>query len=73
MLHSTSRVRSGLKALTWRIVATITTVSIVYILTGQLELTAVVGFYDVVLKLMFFFLHERVWNRIQYGRIPSEK
>jgi uncharacterized membrane protein len=42
-------------------------------MTGQLELTAVVGFYDVVLKLIFFFLHERVWNRIQYGRILSEK
>ena len=68
MFQSTSRMRSGLKALTWRLVATITTVSIVYILTGQLELTAVVGFYDVVLKLIFYFLHERVWNRIQYGR-----
>ena len=65
--------RSGLKAITWRIVATITTISIVYIITGQLELTAVVGFYDVVLKLIFFFIHERIWNRIQYGRIPSEK
>jgi adenylylsulfate kinase len=72
MLHSTSRVRNGLKALTWRLVATITTVSIVYTMTGQLELTAAVGFYDVVLKLKLFFLHERVWNRVHYGRTLNE-
>ncbi|MHA2163707.1 MAG: DUF2061 domain-containing protein [Candidatus Hodarchaeales archaeon] len=68
MLHSTSRERSVLKAITWRLIATITTTSIVYIMTGRLDLTAAVGFYDVILKLILFFFHERVWNRIQYGR-----
>jgi uncharacterized membrane protein len=72
MLHSTSNVRSGLKALTWRLVATVTTASIVYALTGRLELTAAVGFYDVVLKLILYFLHERIWNRVQYGRTLYE-
>ena len=38
-----------------------------------LELTAMVGFYDVVLKLVIFFIHERVWDRIPYGKIISEK
>jgi uncharacterized membrane protein len=71
-LHSTSKVRSGIKALTWRLVATVTTVSIVYALTGRLELIAAVGFYDVLLKLILFFLHERVWNRVQYGRTLHE-
>jgi adenylylsulfate kinase len=68
MLHSTTQVRSLLKAFSWRLVATITTVSIVYIMTGQLELTAIVGFYDIILKLILFFIHERVWNKIQFGR-----
>jgi adenylylsulfate kinase len=65
--------RSVLKAFTWRLVATITTISIVYILTGNLELTAMAGFYDVVLKLILFFFHERIWNQIQYGRTLSEE
>ena len=61
--------RSALKAVSWRIIATSTTMFLVYIFTGKLELTVGVGIGDVVLKMMFYFLHERVWNRITFGRI----
>lgn len=44
---------------------------LVYLFTGQLELTAGVGIGDVVFKLMFYFLHERAWNRITFGRTLS--
>ncbi len=60
--------RSALKTISWRIIATSTTMFLVYIFTGQLELTAGVGIGDVVLKMVFYFLHERVWNRITFGR-----
>ena len=60
--------RSASKTISWRIIATSTTMFLVYIFTGQLELTAVVGIGDVVLKMMFYFLHERVWNKITFGR-----
>ena len=60
--------RSVLKAISWRVVASSTTMSLVYILTGQLELTAGVGIGEVVLKMIFYFLHERGWNTISLGR-----
>lgn len=60
--------RSVLKAISWRIIATSTTMSLVYILTGQLELTAGIGIGEVVLKMIFYFLHERGWNIIAFGR-----
>ena len=60
--------RSALKTISWRTIATSTTMFLVYIFTGQLELTVGVGIGDVVLKMMFYFLHERVWNRIAFGR-----
>ncbi|UCG44648.1 MAG: CBS domain-containing protein [Candidatus Bathyarchaeota archaeon] len=60
--------RSVLKAISWRIVASSITMSLVYILTGQLELTAGVGIGEVILKIVFYFLHERGWNRISFGR-----
>ena len=60
--------RSALKTVSWRIIATSTTMFLVYIFTGKLELTVGVGISDVVLKMMFYFLHERVWNRITFGR-----
>jgi len=60
--------RSALKTMSWRIIATATTMLLVYIFTGQLVLTLGVGFFEVVLKIVFYFLHERTWNRIKFGR-----
>ena len=60
--------RSALKAISWRIIATCTTMFLVYVFTGQLEATASVGISDAVLKMMFYFLHERGWNRVTFGR-----
>jgi len=60
--------RSGLKAISWRIIATSTGMLLVYFFTGQLETMAEFGIGDVVLKLLFYFLHERAWNKTEYGR-----
>jgi len=60
--------RSGLKAISWRIIATSTGMLLVYFFTGQLETMAEFGISDVVLKLLFYFLHERAWNKTEYGR-----
>ena len=60
--------RSALKTITWRIIATCTGMFLVYFFTDELELAASFGVADVVLKMSFYFLHERVWNRIEFGR-----
>lgn len=65
--------RSGLKAISWRIIATSTGMFLVYFFTGRLELTAGFGISDVVLKLIFYFIHERVWNLTEYGRSLDRK
>jgi CBS domain-containing protein len=57
-----------LKAVSWRIIATLTGMFLVYFFTGQLELMAGFGIGDVFLKLIFYYSHERVWNLIKYGR-----
>ena len=67
MIRSDYR-RSWLKAISWRAVATATTMSLVYALTGQLELMVGVGLLDLTLKLVFYFLHERAWDTIRFGR-----
>jgi adenylylsulfate kinase len=66
MISSLSR--SVAKAVTWRVIATTTTMFLVYIFTGELGLSLGVGFFDVLMKLAFYFLHERVWDRVSYGR-----
>jgi len=67
LIISSSR-RSGAKAVTWRVIATATTMFLVYVFTGELDLSLGVGVFDVLLKLVFYFLHERAWNRVEYGR-----
>ena len=41
---------------------------LVLFFTGQLELMAGFGIGDVVLKLIFYYSHERIWNSVKYGR-----
>ena len=66
---SDSHRRSLLKGVTWRIVASTTTMVIVFIATGNLVLVIGVGMADVTLKIMFYYLHERLWGRVRWGRI----
>jgi len=60
--------RSIAKALSWRIVATIITSVLVYLFTGKGEFAATIGLVDTTIKFAIYFGHERLWNRIPYGR-----
>jgi adenylylsulfate kinase len=63
-----SHKRTFLKTISWRIIATLTTMVLVFIFTRKLSLMLGVGALDVILKMMFYYLHERAWNKIKYGR-----
>jgi len=60
--------RSIAKALSWRIVATAITTILVYLFTGKGEFAATIGLVDTTIKFVIYFGHERLWNRIPYGR-----
>ncbi len=60
--------RSILKALSWRVVATFTTMSIVFAFTRKVALSAGVGAVEVVVKLILYYLHERIWGFLGIGR-----
>ena len=65
--------RSGLKAVSWRIIATSTGMFLVYLFTARWDFSVGFGIGDVVLKLIFYYLHERAWNMIEYGRTLGGK
>ena len=65
-----SRKRSMAKALSWRILAALITACVALALTGQLEFAAKIGAIDTSVKLLIYFLHERIWNKVNYGRVP---
>jgi adenylylsulfate kinase len=62
------RVRSLLKALSWRIVATLTTTLLVFIFTGDLVISLGVGGSEFLVKIFIYYAHERVWNLFHFGR-----
>jgi len=66
-----TRRRSFAKAISWRILAAIITSCVALAMTGQLEFAAKIGLIDTSVKLLIYFLHERVWNKVNYGRVPA--
>lgn len=60
--------RSLAKAISYRIIGTLTTGLVVFIAIGRLDLAAAVGLLDTFFKIFIYVGHERVWNRISYGR-----
>ena len=66
--HEDKEVRSVAKTISWRIIATITTMSLVYIFTKKLSLSLGIGVFEVIFKMCFYYLHERFWQKIKWGR-----
>lgn len=64
-----SRIRSLLKGLTWRFIATGTIIAIAYFSTGDVELALKIGGLEFVIKLAMYYLHERAWQSIPRGSI----
>ena len=63
-----TKLRSIIKAFSWRLIATLTTFLLVYFATGELILAAGIGALDLTIKLVLYFFHERVWNLINWGK-----
>jgi uncharacterized membrane protein len=61
--------RSVVKAISWRAVATVTTMIVVFAFTRKLTLAIEVGAVEVVAKLVFYYWHERIWNWIGWGKL----
>ena len=66
-----SNFRSFLKSITWRITATFTTVLIARIIIGDTGTALKIGAIEATLKILIYYLHERVWQIIPRGTIRS--
>ena len=63
-----SRSRSIAKAVSYRFFGSLSTAAIFFVLSGNLKLSLGAGVADSVIKLGLYFLHERLWNYIDFGR-----
>ncbi len=67
-MYKETHARSIIKTISWRILATLTTISLVYIFIGDVSVALSVGGIEVFLKMLIYFIHERVWDKIKFGR-----
>lgn len=61
-------IRSIAKALSWRVIGTLDTLIISYLLTGKISLAASIASIDFLTKMVLYFFHERIWNMIKWGK-----
>ncbi len=66
-----SHLRSILKTISWRIIATTTTVTIAYFIFGDISNALKVGGIEFFAKMIIYYLHERAWQNIPFGTIRN--
>ena len=64
--------RSIVKSISWRITGTIDTMVISYFITGDFTMALSIGSVEVFTKMALYFFHERLWNKIRYGKVEEK-
>jgi uncharacterized membrane protein len=59
--------RSAAKAVTWRVVGSMDTFVLSFLVTGNLVWAGSIASAETITKVILFYLHERVWRRTRWG------
>ncbi|MCH2062835.1 MAG: DUF2061 domain-containing protein [Roseibacillus sp.] len=68
-MQKESKARSLLKAVSWRVIATITTILIAWLVYGDIRPALAIGGIEFFAKFLVYYLHERLWQIVPRGRI----
>ncbi len=63
--------RSLLKAISWRAAGTVDTIIVSCVITGHIKTALSIGFVELFTKMCLYYLHERAWNRISFGKLKA--
>jgi len=67
-MYKETNLRSVAKGVSWRVIATSTTMGIVYVFFGNLELAIATGLLETVAKVGLYWGHEKAWQRVRWGK-----
>jgi uncharacterized membrane protein len=62
-----SRKRHLGKTITWRFVGTMDTIILAWLISGNPLTGLKIGFSEVITKMVFYYIHERLWHRSKFG------
>lgn len=67
-MKDTSHKRHIAKAITWRIIGTIDTIVLSWIISGNPLTGLKIGVAEVITKMVFYYFHERAWFKINLSK-----
>jgi uncharacterized membrane protein len=67
-VNSDKPLRSLFKSISWRIIGTLDTILISWLVTGALSVAFAIGSIEMITKMVLYFFHERIWNSIKWGK-----
>lgn len=65
--------RSLVKAISWRATGTADTILISFLVTGQVKMAFSIGFVELFTKVFLYYVHERIWNKLTFGRVKPKQ
>ena len=68
-----SRKRHLFKTVSWRVVGTLDTVVIAWVISGNPFTGLQIGGVEVLTKMLLYYLHERAWYRLNFGLGPRRR
>ena len=68
-----ARLRSLIKAVSWRLLGSLDTFVLSFLVTGRLRYAASIAGGEAVTKIGLYYLHERAWRRVAWGRLDGER
>lgn len=60
--------RSLAKTISWRVIGTLDTLILSWIIVGEVSTAAAIASVEFVSKMILYFFHERAWNTIKWGK-----
>jgi uncharacterized membrane protein len=63
-----SKIRSILKAVSWRIFASIDTFLIAWLISGSVSTSSWIAGIEAFTKVFLYYFHERLWNKISWAK-----
>ena len=55
------------KTISWRIIGTLDTMIIAWVITGNPLTGFKIGITEIMTKMLLYYLHERIWYRVNFG------
>ncbi len=65
--------RSFVKAVSWRLTGSMDTMIISFLITGRIRWALTISGVELFTKIGLYFIHERIWEKIPFGRIREPK